>query len=160
MTRFYTLFSNGGNFNAMHPLELVKGGQPQGLVAGNAHVEWDPDVVVFMCPQQPVHQPRPHGACATIGDNAYVIGFAGEDAPQLSFNSGTVSSVTFGFFTIDTYAEPGYSGSPSINIDGFLIGMVNGGHDPNGSKQVTAVPAQYIKWFLQQGAPKLSGIPE
>ena len=57
----------------------------------------------------------------------------------------------FGSFTIDTYAEPGYSGSPILNMDGFLIGMVQAGHDPNTSstKRVTAIPPQGINVFLQ-----------
>ncbi|PNH00908.1 hypothetical protein TSOC_013245 [Tetrabaena socialis] len=110
---------------------------------------------------QPAHPPRPHGSVAATGDSAYVIGFAGL---ELSLKSGTVSSVgfmggatsPFGSFTIDTYAEPGYSGSPILNMDGFLIGMVQAGL--HGSKQVTAIPAQGINVFLQTCGDALPGI--
>ncbi|PNG99621.1 hypothetical protein TSOC_014596 [Tetrabaena socialis] len=165
-TDFLALMSDGSAFNAQVPIELVKSGQRQQVPPENARVDWVPDVAVFKCPQQPAHPPRPHGSVAATDDSANVIGFAGRDAPQLSFNSGTVSSVgfmggarsPFGSFTIDTYAEPGYSGSPILNMDGFLIGMVQAGHDPNGSKQVTAIPAQGINVFLQTCGDALPGI--
>ncbi|GLC33777.1 hypothetical protein PLESTB_000114700 [Pleodorina starrii] len=165
-TDFFACMSDGSAFNARVPIELVKSGQRQQIPPENARGEWVPDVAVFKCPQQPAHPPRPHGSVATTGDSAYVIGFAGPDAPQLSFKSGTVSSVgfmggarsPFGSFTIDTYAEPGYSGSPILDIDGFLIGMVQAGHDPDGSKQVTAIPAQGINVFLHFYGSALPGI--
>ncbi|EFJ47113.1 hypothetical protein VOLCADRAFT_92229 [Volvox carteri f. nagariensis] len=118
-TDFFALMSDGSAFNDQVPIKL-----------------------------EPTHPPQLHGAMEAVGDSTYMIGFAGRDAPQLSSNSGTISSVGF----------MGYSGSPILNMDGFLIGMVQAGHDPNGSKQVTAIPAQGINMFLQTCGDTLPGI--
>lgn len=162
-TCFYALFNDGANSNAIHPLELVNSSLMQGPAHGNAGVGWV-DVVVFRCPQHPVRPPRLHGACAAPGEKACVIGFAGQDAAQLSYSVGTISRVALESFKIEAYAESCYFGSPILNIDGFLIGMAKCTENcPDGScspMEVTAVPAQNINLFLLYAEPRLPELTE
>ena len=78
-----------------------------------------------------------------------IVGFKGRHAPQLSFADGSVSFIDLDFMTVTAYGDNGLSGSPVFDIDGFLIGMVEGGEaEGMTNKQVRCVSAKTIHHFL------------
>ena len=61
-----------------------------------------------------------------MGDTVYVMGFT--SGSRLNFTKGMVTSMEqAAIFTIDAYADNGFSGGPVFNLHMELVGMVLGG---------------------------------
>mmetsp|Transcript_3841 Transcript_3841/g.10889 ORF Transcript_3841/g.10889 Transcript_3841/m.10889 type:complete len:234 (-) Transcript_3841:116-817(-) len=125
------------------------------------------DVAVFRVKAEseevPPHPPRPRATTAKVGDTCFIVGFkpAPLSTAELSFSEGVVSYVAD--FTqsgcrmlVTAYADNGLSGSPVLNLDGLLIGMVKMG-DGETIKQAVAIPATMI-YSVLRGVPEIPNI--
>jgi S1-C subfamily serine protease len=88
------------------------------------------------------------------GDPVAVIGFPlGVDLPmssrsgariaQTSFTPGTVSKVLADRIQVDGYGAEGSSGSPILNREGHVVGILFGGQPGSGGRIVYGVPASH-----------------
>jgi hypothetical protein len=85
------------------------------------------------------------------------VGFKGVEEPQLSISDGIVSYVGFDSMHITAHADDGYSGSPVLSTQGYVVGMIKGALGTT-IKQVEVVSAQKIHDFLvSKGLPGFMG---
>lgn len=88
------------------------------------------------------------------GEPVAIIGFPlGVDLPMVSrgaariaktsFTPGTVSKVLPDRIQVDGYGAEGSSGSPMLNRDGRVVGILFGGHPGSGGRIVYGVPASF-----------------
>jgi S1-C subfamily serine protease len=118
---------------------------------------YNPDVAVLECPNVPPHPPRPFAEHVTPGTLVCVVGFKGVEEPQLSISDGIVSYVGFDSMHITAHADDGYSGSPVLSTQGYVVGMIKGALGTT-IKQVEVVSAQKIHDFLvSKGLPGFMG---
>lgn len=103
-------------------------------------------------------------AAVRPGDPVAIIGFplgvelpmasrGGQRIARTSFTPGTVSKVLTDRIQVDGYGAEGSSGSPILNRDGRVVGILFGGQPGSGGRIVYAVPAAQA---LRLAAPFLN----
>lgn len=158
--KYYAVFDKGTSQEATSELQLLHVGTLVREATNSSDVPFNvyvPDVAVFQCPYVPAHPPRPFAIRASPGDQVCVVGFRGVDEAQLSISDGIVSYVNMETMHITAHADEGYSGSPVLSSEGYVVGMVKVGVGTS-IKQVEVVPADNIHSFLRsKGLPGFQG---
>ena len=74
---------------------------------------------------------------------------------KTSLDPGTVSKRVSTVLQIDSYATHGSSGSPVLNAEGYVVGVVYGGPPGAGGRIVYAVPGDKLAAFLPPAAASI-----
>ena len=159
-SRYTAVFNKGTPHEATYELEQVCAGSFVSDAVTGINIPFKVfalDVAVFRCSFVPPHPPRPFAALVSPGDQVCVVGFKCVDEAQLSISDGIVSFGTMEALYITAHADDGYSGSPVLSSDGYVVGMVKAGVGSS-IKQVEVLPAQVIHMFLtSNGLPGFQG---
>jgi len=126
-SKYTAVFNKGTSQEATYELEHVCVGSFKADAVTGTNIPYKvfaPDVAVFRCPYVPPHSPRPFAALVSPGDQVCVVGFNCMDEAQLSISDGIVSFGAMEALYITAHADDGYSGSPVLSTDGYMVGMV------------------------------------
>jgi hypothetical protein len=160
-TKYQAVFFEGTAFQKCYDLTLVRAGnfvRDDISSSGTPYKVFNPDIAVFLCPEAaPTHPPRPFAEQVSAGVPVFVVGFKGKEEPQLSISDGIVSYHGLDCMHITAHADEGYSGSPVLSAQGFIVGMVKGSEGTS-IKQVEVVSVKTIHGFLVSiGLPGFKG---
>mmetsp|Transcript_402 Transcript_402/g.1030 ORF Transcript_402/g.1030 Transcript_402/m.1030 type:complete len:219 (-) Transcript_402:67-723(-) len=121
------------------------------------------DIAVFHMNEVPPHPSRPCATTAKTGDTCFVVGFKPSPSGTMDpfFSEGVVSFASEFApsgcrMLITAYADNGLSGSPVLNLDGLLIGMIRKG-DGQTTQQAEAIPTSVI-YLVLGGAEEIPNI--
>ena len=158
--KYEALFFQGSTLEHRCELKLLHTGilvgQKKLNDSGSVNM-YTPDVSVLESPYVPPHPPRPFGEQVQPGASVCVVGFKGVDEPQLSLSEGIVSYSGLSGMHITAHADNGYSGSPVLSAQGYIVGMIKGEIGQT-IKQVEVVDVKTIHDFLiSKGLPGFSG---
>ncbi|GAX78990.1 hypothetical protein CEUSTIGMA_g6430.t1 [Chlamydomonas eustigma] len=162
--KYEALFFHGTEFEKSCELTLLHVGmfiRQDVSNTGCCFNVYSPDVAVLKCPDdvdvQTGHSPRPFAEQVYQGASVCIVGYKGVDEPQLSISDGIVSFVGLDIMHVTANADNGYSGSPVLSAQGYVVGMVKGGVGTT-IKQVEVVAVKTIHDFLiSKGLPGFKG---
>lgn len=159
---YEALFFRGTNLESRCELKLLHVGSfiRHAISSRGVPVNvYNPDVAVLECPilNVPPHPPRPFAEQGYPGATVCVVGFKGVEEPQLSISDGIVSYSGLDIMHITAHADDGYSGSPVLSTQGYVVGMIRGDVGTT-IKQVEVVDVKTMHAFLiSKGLPGFKG---
>lgn len=96
-----------------------------------------------------------------VGSPVAVLGFplggegpdrtSGRAVPRALMSAGVLQARSPGRLEVVGYGEQGASGSPVLDADGRVVGVLFGGRDDDGTRILLAVPAAAVVRFLEGG---------
>jgi hypothetical protein len=160
-TKYFAVFYEGTEQQTRCELSLLHTGTSTGTRLTGDGISYEghnPDMALFqILGYEPIRPQPPCATRATVGDTVFIVGFKGKSEPQLSFSEGVLAHADLLTFQVTACADNGYyPGSPVINADGFIIGLVQG---PEGftMNMVTVVPVALMHLSLVSSS--LPGFP-